>query len=101
MIPLIFYLFLVILVPGKDSTERPTAFFSQMVNRQIVYGYNHLAYCLLSVTLAVAGGCTLKAIEVESFIMGIFFWVTLVLTLTFLINFLILLYGVCTNTTPS
>lgn len=49
------YAFLVSTVPGADSVERPTAFFSSLVNQKIVYGFNHLAYVILMLLMVWEG----------------------------------------------
>jgi hypothetical protein len=97
---LVVFLFLAARVPGKDSEVRPTAFFSSIVNRQIVYGYNHFAYVLLNFLLVLLGFGSLIALEVSSFPLALYFWATLALSLTFLTNLSMLVYGIFTNTTP-
>lgn len=95
------FLYLSIIVPGPDSRTRPTAFFSELVHRNIVYGYNHFAYLLLMALLVISGTASLMIVDVYSLWMGIYFWVTVGTTLIFLVNLIILVYGVMTNTTPS
>jgi hypothetical protein len=95
------FAYLAVVIPGRDSRTRPTAFFSSLLNRNIVYGYNHFPYMLLMALLIVSGTASLMLVEVTSIWMGLYFWGTVGTTLAFLVNLIILLYGVMTNTTPS
>jgi len=101
IVTLVIFAFLSVIIPGRDSRTRPTAFFSTLVNRQIVYGYNHFAYLLLMTLLIICGTASLMIIEVTSIWVALYFWATVGTTLAFLVNLIILLYGVMTNTTPS
>ena len=49
------FIYLAILIPGDDSRERPTAFYSSLVNRNIVYGYNHFSYIILMTLMVING----------------------------------------------
>lgn len=100
-VTLTLFFFLSARVPGADSTSRPTAFFSSILNRDIVYGYNHLGYVLLMALLVFEGLSSLFSMEIDSLWMGLYFWVSLGITLTFLVNLSLLVYGIITNTTPN
>lgn len=97
----VIFAYLAVVIPGRDSRTRPTAFFSSLLSRNIVYGYNHFTYMLLMTLLIVSGTASLMLVEVTSIWMGLYFWGTVGTTLAFLVNLIILLYGVMTNTTPS
>jgi hypothetical protein len=101
LITLGIFTYLVSVIPGKDSVERPTAFFSELVNQDIVYGYNHLGYLMLMLFLIINGFFTVFNLSVDSFWGGLHFWFTLVLSLVFFINLWVLVFGVLSNTTPS
>jgi hypothetical protein len=51
--------------------------------------------------LIISGTASLMLVEVSSIWLGLYFWATVGTTVTFLVNLVILLYGVMTNTTPS
>ena len=95
------FLLLAVRVPGPDSKARPTAFFSELVNQQIVLGYNHLPYVCLMVLLVVAGLQTLLTLSVDSLALGLYFWVVFGVEMTFVVNLGVMVYGIATNTTPS
>ena len=95
------FVYLAIWIPGEDSEERPTAFFSEALNRNIVYGSNHFAYVLLMFFLVLSGVLSIFSMEVSSLLMGLYFWATVGITGTFSVNLSIMVYGILTNTTPS
>ena len=85
--------------PVADSLERPTKFYSALVAKEINYRSNHLSYVLLMVSLVVCGLDTLLSLDANSYLLALYFWMIVVITLTFSINSIILFYGICTNTT--
>ena len=95
------FLYLAIKVPGRDSKVRPTSFHSSVLNRKVVYGYNHLAYTILFLFMVITGFLNLIIMETKSYTYALYFWVVLVLTLTFTVNLFLMGYGIFTNTTPS
>lgn len=95
------FLYLAVKVPGRDSKIRPTSFFSSVLNRNVVYGYNHLGYTILFLVVVITGFLNVIILETKSYTYALYFWVALVITLTFTVNFLLLVYGIFTNTTPS
>ena len=58
--------YLAVVNPGADSVNRPTAFFSELVNKNIVYGYNHFGYVMLMFILVLEGFGSLNALDVDS-----------------------------------
>ena len=101
IVTLALFLYLAVFIPGRDSKTRPTAFYSELLNRHIIYGYNHFAYLVLMALLIISGTASLMIVEVTSIWHGLYYWATVGTTLTFLVNLIILIYGVMTNTTPS
>ena len=55
LLALALFLYLAIKVPGSDNRQRPTSFFSSLLNRRVVYGYNHMSYTFLMLLLVLTG----------------------------------------------
>ena len=98
---LLLWLWLLLVPPKRDSPDRPTAFFSDIVNHEINYYSNHFIYLLLFICLTLANLTSLINLPINSFPLSIFYFVNIGVTLTFGVNLFILFYGIATNTTPS
>ena len=92
---------LAVIIPGPDSRVRPTQFYSALVNRNIVYGYNHFLYVLLMFLLSVSGFGSLITVQVMAIWIGLYFWISFGITIAFSVNLVVLIYGIMTNTTPN
>jgi hypothetical protein len=93
--------YLVVTPTAPDSGERPTRFFSQLVNREINYASNHKAYSLFSVLLVLSCVDGLLGLPVDSFPNAACFWLLFAATLALGVNLAVLLYGILSNTTPN
>jgi hypothetical protein len=87
--------------PKNDSAERPTHFFSQIVNREINYASNHKIYTILTLTLVLSCVEALIELSVSSFTTAIYYWILLAITLVFTVNLATISYGIATNTSPN
>ena len=56
---------------------------------------------LFMILLIINGTASLMIVEVTSIWIALYFWATVGTNLAFLVNLIILIYGVMTNTTPS
>ena len=55
LLSLIGWIYLIVLKPKEDSKERPTSFFSDLLNREINYSSNHKIYVIMILLLVLSG----------------------------------------------
>jgi hypothetical protein len=55
LLSLVGWIYLIAVSPKSDSNERPSSFFSELVNREINYTSNHKIYVLMMIFLVLSG----------------------------------------------
>ena len=95
------WLWLVLAPIKSDSSTRPTAFHSEVVDKEINYYSNHFIYLCLFIGLVSANISAILHLDYSSFALALYYLLNIAMMIPFATNLGTLLYGICTNTTPS
>ncbi len=99
---MVYWLFLVVKsVEPEPRYEqgRSSYFFSDLIQNEVNLKSNHLSYAILILSLFLLGITSIISSIISSYLSALVFWIVMVMTISFLINFASIVYGISQNLT--